>query len=61
MFDRLGLGWGNSLLAFVALVLGTIYPIFLWYYVSLFPHWGAHSTYTSTQGEKIRARGKGNR
>lgn len=32
MFDKLGLGWGNSLLAFIALVLGTVYPIFLWYY-----------------------------
>ena len=34
MFDKLGLGWGNSLLAFVALGLGIVYPIFLWYYVS---------------------------
>lgn len=32
MFDHLGLGWGNSLLGFVALVLGTVYPAFLWYY-----------------------------
>lgn len=32
MFDRLGLGWGNSLLGFIAIVTGTAYPIFLWYY-----------------------------
>lgn len=32
MFKALGLGWGCSLLAFVALVLGIIYPIFLWHY-----------------------------
>jgi hypothetical protein len=36
MFDKLGLGWGNSLLAFVALALGIVYPIFLWRYVRLF-------------------------
>jgi len=32
MFDALGLGWGNTLLSLIALVLGILYPIFLWYY-----------------------------
>lgn len=66
MFDRLGLGWGNSLLAFIALVLGTVYPVFLWYYVSVMSDSPdaiperclADAFY---QGPAIRARGKSDR
>jgi len=30
--SKLGLGWGNTLLALLALVIGLAYPLFLWYY-----------------------------
>jgi len=32
MFDALGLGMGNSLLAAIAIVMGLPFPIFLWFY-----------------------------
>ena len=32
MYDSLGLGGGNSLLAGLAIVLGIPFPIFLWFY-----------------------------
>jgi len=32
MFDALGLGVGNSLLAAIAIVMGVPFPIFLWFY-----------------------------
>jgi hypothetical protein len=32
LYDRLGLGWGNSLLAFVAIVIGWPSPVILWFY-----------------------------
>jgi hypothetical protein len=32
MFDALGLGVGNSLLAAFAIVMGVPFPIFLWFY-----------------------------
>ena len=32
MFDRLGYGGGNSLLAGLAIVLGIPFPVFLWFY-----------------------------
>ncbi|KAK8106315.1 mfs multidrug protein [Apiospora kogelbergensis] len=32
LYDRLGLGWGNSLLAFVGIVIGWPSPVLLWYY-----------------------------
>jgi hypothetical protein len=32
MFDALGLGVGNSLLAAIVIVMGVPFPIFLWFY-----------------------------
>ncbi|KAK8080621.1 hypothetical protein PG997_008439 [Apiospora hydei] len=32
LYDRLGLGWGNSLLAFLGIVIGWPSPVLLWYY-----------------------------
>ena len=32
MYDKLGYGWGNSLLAFVAILLGVPGPLLLWKY-----------------------------
>ncbi|KAK8060387.1 MFS multidrug transporter-like protein [Apiospora saccharicola] len=32
LYDRLGLGWGNSLLAFIGIVIGWPSPVLLWYY-----------------------------
>jgi hypothetical protein len=32
MFDALGLGVGNSLLAALAIVMGIPFPIFIWFY-----------------------------
>ncbi|ETS83235.1 hypothetical protein PFICI_05111 [Pestalotiopsis fici W106-1] len=32
LYDRLGLGWGNSLLAFLAIAIGWPSPILLWFY-----------------------------
>ncbi|KAF3021949.1 hypothetical protein E8E14_009403 [Neopestalotiopsis sp. 37M] len=32
LYDRLGLGWGNSLLAFLAIAIGWPSPIMLWFY-----------------------------
>ncbi|OGM41812.1 hypothetical protein ABOM_009623 [Aspergillus bombycis] len=32
LYRALGLGWGNSLLAFVSLALGIVAPLMLWYY-----------------------------
>ncbi|PVF99716.1 hypothetical protein CPB86DRAFT_702792 [Serendipita vermifera] len=32
MFDKMGLGWGNSLLGFIALFTGIGFPVFLWVY-----------------------------
>ncbi|KAF9882785.1 hypothetical protein FE257_005153 [Aspergillus nanangensis] len=32
LYRRLGLGWGNSLLAFVSLGLGVVAPLLLWYH-----------------------------
>ena len=32
MYDKLGLGGGNSLLAGLAIVLGIPFPVFLWFY-----------------------------
>lgn len=32
LYDALGYGWGNSLLGFVAIVLGFPAPVLLWYY-----------------------------
>ncbi|KAK9422376.1 putative Major facilitator superfamily (MFS) profile domain-containing protein [Seiridium unicorne] len=32
LYDRLGLGWGNTLLAFLAIVIGWPSPIMLWFY-----------------------------
>lgn len=32
LYDRLGLGWGNSLLAFLAIAIGLPSPIMLWFY-----------------------------
>lgn len=32
LYDTLGLGWGNSLLAFISLALGTVAPVLLWRY-----------------------------
>jgi hypothetical protein len=32
MFDVLGFGMGNTLLAVVAIVLGIPFPIYLWFY-----------------------------
>lgn len=32
MYDTLGLGWGNSLLAFISLVMGLVAPVLLWKY-----------------------------
>ena len=32
MFDKLGLGGGNSLLAGLAILLGIPFPIWLWFY-----------------------------
>jgi hypothetical protein len=32
MYDTLGLGWGNSLLAFLTMTLGIVMPIGLWFY-----------------------------
>jgi len=29
MYDKLGYGWGNSLLGFLALVIGVPFPIFI--------------------------------
>lgn len=43
MYETLGLGWGNSLLAFVTLFLGLASPVLLWYY-------GARLRAMSTRG-----------
>lgn len=32
MYDQLGFGWGNSLLGFIAIVVGIPAPIMLWFY-----------------------------
>ena len=32
MFEALGLGVGNSLLAVVAIAMGVPFPIFIWFY-----------------------------
>ena len=32
MYETMGLGWGNSLLAFLTLVLALISPVLLWFY-----------------------------
>ena len=32
MYETLGLGWGNSLLAFLTMTLGIVMPIGLWFY-----------------------------
>jgi hypothetical protein len=32
LYKSLGLGWGNSLLGFVSLGLGTMAPVLLWFY-----------------------------
>ncbi|EGP90985.1 uncharacterized protein MYCGRDRAFT_33525 [Zymoseptoria tritici IPO323] len=32
MYDTLGVGWGNSLLGFISLILGLIAPVLLWKY-----------------------------
>jgi len=32
LYGKLGYGWGNSLLAFVALFVGVPIPIMLWWY-----------------------------
>jgi hypothetical protein len=32
MYDALGYGWGNSVLAFIALAVGVPAPILLWYF-----------------------------
>ncbi|KAK8052047.1 MFS multidrug transporter-like protein [Apiospora rasikravindrae] len=32
LYDRLGYGWGNSLLAFLGIVIGWPSPVLLWYY-----------------------------
>jgi hypothetical protein len=32
LYKSLGLGWGNSLLGFVSLGLGTVAPVLLWFY-----------------------------
>jgi hypothetical protein len=32
LYKNLGLGWGNSLLGFVSLGLGTVAPVLLWFY-----------------------------
>ncbi|KAI0132203.1 major facilitator superfamily transporter [Xylariales sp. AK1849] len=32
LYDRLGMGWGNTLLAFLAIVIGWPSPIMLWFY-----------------------------
>lgn len=32
MYDKLGVGWGNSLLAFLTLGLKGTSPVLLWYY-----------------------------
>ena len=32
MYDKLGLGGGNSLLAGLAIILGIPFPVFLWFY-----------------------------
>lgn len=32
LYDRLGLGWGNTLLAFLAILIGWPSPIMLWFY-----------------------------
>jgi hypothetical protein len=32
LYKALGLGWGNSLLGFVSLGLGTVAPVLLWFY-----------------------------
>lgn len=32
LYESLGLGWGNSLLAFVSLGLGIVAPVLLWKY-----------------------------
>jgi len=35
MYDKLGYGWGNSLLGFLALVIGVPFPIFIFRVFSL--------------------------
>lgn len=37
MYSALGYGWGNSILAFVALVIGCSIPFFLWKYGDKLP------------------------
>ena len=48
MYAQLGYGWGNSLLAFVAIALGLPGPVFLWRYG---PALRARSTYAAGDGE----------
>lgn len=40
MYDRLGYGWGNSLLAFVFLAIGAPAPLLLWIWGSKLRAWG---------------------
>lgn len=39
MYDALHLGWGNSLLAFVTLVLALLSPILLWFFGARLRKW----------------------
>jgi hypothetical protein len=61
MFDKMGLGWGNSLLGFVALATGIGFPIFLWVYVSFLNISGIISLIFLTQGPAVRAKGNSDR
>ena len=47
IYDALDFGWGNSLLAFVAIALGTPAPLLLWRYG---PYLRARSTYAAGEG-----------